>query len=139
MIIKFGPVLAHHLMSTIKSLPWSWKLLKWLKHCISVLLASALQCCCHQAYWFLHILSFLDSLEVKEHLRPPTDSIHKDSEEHSEHWARRRKLFKESKQRSSAGGSSITSNITEESGIHLHIGFKGSICANNAFCSIYGN
>ncbi|KTF95494.1 hypothetical protein cypCar_00012324 [Cyprinus carpio] len=56
-----------------------------------------------------------NSLEVKEHLRPPTDSIHKDSEEHSEHWARRRKLFKESKQRSSAGGSSITSNITEES------------------------
>ncbi|XP_016377540.1 uncharacterized protein LOC107715841 [Sinocyclocheilus rhinocerous] len=58
---------------------------------------------------------FLHSLEVKEHLRPPTDSIHKDSEEHSDHWARRRKLFKESKQRSSAGGSSITSNITEES------------------------
>ncbi|XP_016120450.1 uncharacterized protein, partial [Sinocyclocheilus grahami] len=56
-----------------------------------------------------------NSLEVKEHLRPPTDSIHKDSEEHSDHWARRRKLFKESKQRSSAGGSSITSNITEES------------------------
>ncbi|XP_052422552.1 uncharacterized protein LOC127965887 [Carassius gibelio] len=56
-----------------------------------------------------------NSLEVKEHLRPPTDFIHKDSEEHSDSWARRRKLFKESKQRSSAGGSSITSNITEES------------------------
>ncbi|XDV53741.1 hypothetical protein PO909_022171 [Leuciscus waleckii] len=56
-----------------------------------------------------------NSLEVKEHLRPPTDSIHKDSEEHSDHWAKRRKLFKESKQRSSAGGSSITSNITDES------------------------
>ncbi|TRY82988.1 hypothetical protein DNTS_022846 [Danionella cerebrum] len=53
--------------------------------------------------------------EVKEHLKPPTDSIHKDSEEHPDHWARRRKLFKESKQRSSAGGSSITSIITEES------------------------
>ncbi|KAK2871525.1 hypothetical protein Q8A67_024052 [Cirrhinus molitorella] len=53
-----------------------------------------------------------NSLEVKERLRPPTDSIHKDSEDH---WAKRRKLFKESKQRSSAGGSSITSNITEES------------------------
>ncbi|KAI2660122.1 hypothetical protein ROHU_010424 [Labeo rohita] len=52
-----------------------------------------------------------NSLEVKG-LRPPTDSIHKDSEDH---WAKRRKLFKESKQRSSAGGSSITSNITEES------------------------
>ncbi|XP_042620510.1 uncharacterized protein LOC122146366 [Cyprinus carpio] len=56
-----------------------------------------------------------NSLEVKEHLRPPTDSIHKDSEEHSDHWAKRRKLFKESKQRSSAGGSSLTSIITEES------------------------
>ncbi|XP_077099421.1 uncharacterized protein pdzph1 isoform X2 [Siphateles boraxobius] len=56
-----------------------------------------------------------NSLEVKEHLRPPTDSIHKDSEEHSDHWAKRRKLFKDSKQRSSAGGSSITSNITDES------------------------
>ncbi|KAG1970978.1 pleckstriny domain-containing family A [Pimephales promelas] len=56
-----------------------------------------------------------NSLEVKEHLRPPTESTHKDSEEHSDHWAKRRKLFKESKQRSSAGGSSITSNITDES------------------------
>ncbi|XP_059401246.1 uncharacterized protein pdzph1 isoform X2 [Carassius carassius] len=56
-----------------------------------------------------------NSLEVREHLRPPTDSINKDSEEHSDHWAKRRKLFKESKQRSSAGGSSITSIITEES------------------------
>lgn len=102
-------------------------------------MALALQCWCNQANWFLCILSFIDSLEVKEHLRPPTDSIHKDSEEHSDHWARRRNLFKESKQRSSAGGISITSNITEESGIHLHIrsthvpcvdcliGFEGSI------------
>ncbi|XP_051972242.1 uncharacterized protein pdzph1 [Xyrauchen texanus] len=56
-----------------------------------------------------------NSLEVKECLRPPADSIHKDSEDNSDHWAKRRKLFKESKQRSSAGGSSITSNITEES------------------------
>ncbi|KAK7126209.1 hypothetical protein R3I93_021557 [Phoxinus phoxinus] len=55
-----------------------------------------------------------NSLEVKEHLRPPTDTIHKDSEEHSDHWAKRRMLFKESRQRSSAGGSSITS-ITDES------------------------
>ncbi|XP_073770470.1 uncharacterized protein pdzph1 isoform X2 [Danio rerio] len=56
-----------------------------------------------------------NTLEVKEHLKPPTDSIHKDSEDHSDHWAKRRKLFKESKQRSSAGGNSISSNITEES------------------------
>uniref|UniRef100_A0AAQ6IJ62 PDZ and pleckstrin homology domains 1 n=1 Tax=Anabas testudineus TaxID=64144 RepID=A0AAQ6IJ62_ANATE len=33
----------------------------------------------------------------------------------SDHWARRRKLFKETKQWSSAGGSSVTSDITEES------------------------
>ncbi|KAI4895955.1 hypothetical protein NFI96_020227, partial [Prochilodus magdalenae] len=53
------------------------------------------------------------SLEVKEHLKPPGD--HKDSEETSDHWAKKRKLFKESKQWSSAGGSSMASNITEES------------------------
>ncbi len=113
-----------------QSVPWIWK---WLKQCL-LALALALQCWCNQAYLFLCISSFIDSLEVKEHLRPPTDS-----EEHSDHWERRRKLFKESKQRSSAGGFSLTSNITEESGIHLHIcsthvpcvdsliGFKGRI------------
>uniref|UniRef100_A0A3P8WQG2 Peptidylglycine alpha-amidating monooxygenase n=1 Tax=Cynoglossus semilaevis TaxID=244447 RepID=A0A3P8WQG2_CYNSE len=54
------------------------------------------------------------SLEVKEHLKP---LMHKDVETSSgsDHWARRRKLFKESKQWSSAGGSSVTSDITEES------------------------
>ncbi|KAM4615241.1 uncharacterized protein pdzph1 [Polymixia lowei] len=53
------------------------------------------------------------SLEPVEHLK---SSIHKDSESSgSDHWAKRRKLFKESKQWSSAGGSSITSDITEES------------------------
>ncbi|XP_017552833.2 uncharacterized protein pdzph1 [Pygocentrus nattereri] len=55
------------------------------------------------------------SLKFKEHLKPPGDCAHKDSEETSDHWARKRKLFKESKQWSSAGGSSMTSNITEES------------------------
>ncbi|XP_063065787.1 uncharacterized protein pdzph1 [Engraulis encrasicolus] len=42
---------------------------------------------------------------------------HKDPDEAGphDHWARRRKLFKESKHRSSAGGSSIASNITDES------------------------
>ncbi|XP_033501944.2 uncharacterized protein pdzph1 [Epinephelus lanceolatus] len=49
------------------------------------------------------------SLEAKEHLKPVTDSSGTD------HWAKRRKLFKESKQWSSAGGSSVTSDITEES------------------------
>ncbi|XP_029566304.1 uncharacterized protein pdzph1 [Salmo trutta] len=34
-----------------------------------------------------------------------------------EHWAKRRNLFKDSKQWSSVGGSSITSSINEESGI----------------------
>ncbi|RVE65390.1 hypothetical protein OJAV_G00115930 [Oryzias javanicus] len=51
------------------------------------------------------------SSESKEHLKPLP---HKDRDM-SEHWAKRRKLFKESKQWSSAGGSSITSDITEES------------------------
>ncbi|XP_054875368.1 uncharacterized protein pdzph1 isoform X2 [Amphiprion ocellaris] len=51
------------------------------------------------------------SLEAMEHLKP-----HKDPENSSsDHWAKRRKLFKESRQWSSAGGSSITSDITEES------------------------
>uniref|UniRef100_A0A3B4YPG9 Uncharacterized LOC111659639 n=1 Tax=Seriola lalandi dorsalis TaxID=1841481 RepID=A0A3B4YPG9_SERLL len=52
------------------------------------------------------------SIETKEHLKPVA---HKDQESSSDHWAKRRKLFKESKQWSSAGGSSITSDITEES------------------------
>uniref|UniRef100_A0A3B3BLD7 PDZ domain-containing protein n=1 Tax=Oryzias melastigma TaxID=30732 RepID=A0A3B3BLD7_ORYME len=51
------------------------------------------------------------SSESKEHLKPLP---HKDRDT-SDHWAKRRKLFKESKQWSSAGGSSITSDITEES------------------------
>lgn len=52
------------------------------------------------------------SSESKEHLKPLP---HKDRDV-SEHWAKRRKLFKESKQSSSAGGSSFTSDLTEESG-----------------------
>ncbi|XP_022521293.2 uncharacterized protein pdzph1 isoform X1 [Astyanax mexicanus] len=55
------------------------------------------------------------SLDFREHLKPPGDCALKDSEENSDHWAKKRKLFKETKQWSSAGGSSITSNITEES------------------------
>ncbi|KAM3599365.1 uncharacterized protein V6R79_004539 [Siganus canaliculatus] len=54
---------------------------------------------------------FSGSSDAKEHLKvlkEPDCSA-------SEHWAKRRKLFKESKQWSSAGGSSITSDITEES------------------------
>ncbi|KAI3361915.1 hypothetical protein L3Q82_012181 [Scortum barcoo] len=51
--------------------------------------------------------------EAKEHLKPV---VHKESDSSgTDHWAKRRKLFKESKQWSSAGGSSITSDITEES------------------------
>uniref|UniRef100_A0A8C4IEA1 PDZ and pleckstrin homology domains 1 n=1 Tax=Dicentrarchus labrax TaxID=13489 RepID=A0A8C4IEA1_DICLA len=56
---------------------------------------------------------FPASLDAKEHLKPV---VHKDADTSgSDHWAKRRKLFKESKQWSSAGGSSITSDITEES------------------------
>ncbi|XP_044030763.1 uncharacterized protein pdzph1 isoform X2 [Siniperca chuatsi] len=52
------------------------------------------------------------TLEAKEHLK---HVVHKDPDSSgSDHWAKRRKLFKESKQWSSAGGSSITSDITEE-------------------------
>ncbi|KAG7498547.1 hypothetical protein JOB18_012298 [Solea senegalensis] len=51
--------------------------------------------------------------EVREHLKPV---MHVEAEGgSSDHWAKRRKLFKDSKQWSSAGGSSITSDITEES------------------------
>ncbi|XP_029920965.1 uncharacterized protein pdzph1 isoform X2 [Myripristis murdjan] len=52
------------------------------------------------------------SSEMKDHLK----LIHIDQDSSgSDHWAKRRKLFKDSKQWSSAGGSSITSDITEES------------------------
>ncbi|XP_020514521.3 serine-rich adhesin for platelets [Labrus bergylta] len=48
-----------------------------------------------------------------EHLKP---GVHKEADcNGSDHWAKRRKLFRESKQWSSAAGSSITSSITEES------------------------
>ncbi|KAK3521455.1 hypothetical protein QTP70_005652 [Hemibagrus guttatus] len=53
------------------------------------------------------------STKVKEHLKPG-DSIPKDSDETSDRWAKKRKLFKESRQWGSAEESS-TSNITEES------------------------
>ncbi|XP_034997370.2 uncharacterized protein pdzph1 isoform X1 [Hippoglossus stenolepis] len=57
------------------------------------------------------------SIDAKEHLRPV---MHKEAEGGGgggggDHWAKRRKLFKDSKQWSSAGGSSITSDLTEES------------------------
>ncbi|XP_068103553.1 uncharacterized protein [Hyperolius riggenbachi] len=58
-----------------------------------------------------------------KHLKLPKDSILKESrgcespqEEGSDRWAKKRKQFKETKNCNSAGGSSITSNITEESG-----------------------
>lgn len=60
------------------------------------------------------VLSFPASSDAKEHLKP---MLHKDSDNSgSDHWAKRRKLFKETKQWSSAGGSSVASDITEESG-----------------------
>ncbi|CAJ1070970.1 uncharacterized protein pdzph1 [Xyrichtys novacula] len=53
------------------------------------------------------------SLETKEHLKL---AVHKETDcSGSDHWAKRRKLFRESKQWSSAAGSSITSDVTEES------------------------
>ncbi|KAM5194098.1 uncharacterized protein ACMZJ9_022518 [Mantella aurantiaca] len=58
-----------------------------------------------------------------KHLKLPKDSVLKESrsceipqEEGSDRWAKKRKQFKETKNYNSAGGSSITSNITEESG-----------------------
>uniref|UniRef100_H3B6H9 PDZ and pleckstrin homology domains 1 n=1 Tax=Latimeria chalumnae TaxID=7897 RepID=H3B6H9_LATCH len=60
--------------------------------------------------------------DAKSHLKFPSDLVLKDvkandstQEEASDRLARRRRQFKESKQYSSTGGSSITSNITEES------------------------
>ncbi|XP_058848926.1 uncharacterized protein LOC131698800 isoform X2 [Acipenser ruthenus] len=60
--------------------------------------------------------------EARTHLKLPCDHVLKDMrpkesipQEESERWAKRRMLFKDSKQRSSAGGSSNTSIITEES------------------------
>lgn len=76
---------------------------------------------------FLCILSFTASLEVKEHLKPPGDCAYKDSEETSDHWAKKRKLFKESKQWSSTERNSMTSIITEESGDHLILKCKKSV------------
>ncbi|XP_077354070.1 uncharacterized protein pdzph1 isoform X2 [Festucalex cinctus] len=53
------------------------------------------------------------SLEAKEHLK--LLSLRDADNGTPDSWARRRKLFKDSKQWSSAGGSSFTSDITEES------------------------
>ncbi|XP_057674516.1 uncharacterized protein pdzph1 isoform X2 [Corythoichthys intestinalis] len=53
------------------------------------------------------------SLEAKDHLK--LFSLKDGDSSTNDSWARRRKLFKDSKQRSSAGGSSFTSDITEES------------------------
>nr|XP_014342402.1 PREDICTED: uncharacterized protein LOC106703014 [Latimeria chalumnae] len=74
------------------------------------------------------ILSYTDNAlmdtktDAKSHLKFPSDLVLKDvkandstQEEASDRLARRRRQFKESKQYSSTGGSSITSNITEES------------------------
>ncbi|KAM6975910.1 uncharacterized protein pdzph1 [Tautogolabrus adspersus] len=53
------------------------------------------------------------SSRSEEHLKP---GVHKEADSSgSDHWAKRRKLFRESKQWSSAAGSSINSSITEES------------------------
>lgn len=60
------------------------------------------------------IFPFKASAKTKEHLKPG-DSIPKDSEESSDHWAKKRKMFKESRRWGSAEESS-TSNITDESG-----------------------
>ncbi|XP_075703433.1 uncharacterized protein LOC142682658 [Rhinoderma darwinii] len=58
-----------------------------------------------------------------KHLKLPKDLVLKESrscdspqEEGSDRWAKKRKQFKETRNCNSAGGSSITSNITEESG-----------------------
>ncbi|XP_077478136.1 uncharacterized protein pdzph1 isoform X2 [Stigmatopora argus] len=53
------------------------------------------------------------SLEIKDHLK--VASLKDGESSPHDSWARRRKLFKDSKQWSSAGGSSFTSDIAEES------------------------
>ncbi|KAM3937218.1 uncharacterized protein RB166_004640 isoform 2-T2 [Leptodactylus fuscus] len=60
---------------------------------------------------------------LNKHLKLPKDLVLKESrscdspqEEGSDRWAKKRKQFKETRNCNSAGGSSITSNITEESG-----------------------
>ncbi|MBN3286107.1 NUD12 pyrophosphatase, partial [Polyodon spathula] len=60
--------------------------------------------------------------KTRTHLKLPCDHVLKDMrpkenipQEESERWAKRRMRFKDSKQKSSAGGSSNTSIITEES------------------------
>lgn len=50
------------------------------------------------------------SIDSTQHLRPMDGSV-------SDHWAVKRKLFRENKQWSSTGGSSITSDMTEEQGL----------------------
>ncbi|XP_037607872.1 uncharacterized protein pdzph1 [Sebastes umbrosus] len=58
---------------------------------------------------------FGPSLEAKEHPKPVVHRDPDSSGSGSDHLTKRRNLFKESKQWGSAGGSSITSDITEES------------------------
>ncbi|KAK6494536.1 hypothetical protein HHUSO_G1130 [Huso huso] len=69
-----------------------------------------------------HTNSVETKTEARTHLKLPCDHVLKDTrpkesipQEESERWAKRRMLFKDSKKRSSAGGSSNTSIITEES------------------------
>lgn len=53
------------------------------------------------------------SSEMKEHLKP---GVHRDRDSITDHWDKRRKLFKESREWSSAGGNSTTSDFTDDSG-----------------------
>ncbi|KAM9330942.1 uncharacterized protein PAF06_019272 [Gastrophryne carolinensis] len=74
-----------------------------------------------------------------KHLKLPKDSVLKETrgwessqEEGSDRWAKKRKQFRETKNCNSAGGSSLTSNITEESGnseeaSSLDLGGRGDI------------
>ncbi|XP_038162897.1 uncharacterized protein pdzph1 [Cyprinodon tularosa] len=57
------------------------------------------------------LTAYKSNSDARENLKP---APHKDRDG-TDPWARKRKLFKDSRQWSSAGGSSITSDITEES------------------------
>ncbi|XP_013870561.1 uncharacterized protein pdzph1 isoform X2 [Austrofundulus limnaeus] len=58
-------------------------------------------------------LAYRFSSEAKEHLKP---GVHKDRDSSiTDHWDKRRRLFKESREWSSAGGNSTTSDVTEDS------------------------
>ena len=98
---------------------------KWVKHFLLVCLAP------HDINCMIY---YAASLEPKELLKP---TIHQDSDSSgSDHWAVRRKLFKENRPWSSAGGGSITSDITEDSGTSILMSHNYLIVYPNPNCNV---